>query len=49
MIQDLGMVFGIVWHFLPYIIVISIIIVIIWMIPTWIKQWKDLDDDDWWK
>ena len=49
MIDNLGMAIGIVWYLLPYIIGISIIIVIIWMIPTWIKQWKDLDNDDWWK
>ena len=37
---------------LPYVLIISIIMVAIWMlikrIPIWIKQWKDLDND-WWE
>ena len=44
MIENLGIAIGIVWYLLPYIIVVSIDITIIWMIPTWIKQWKELDD-----
>jgi hypothetical protein len=44
MIENLGIAIGIVWYLLPYIIGVSIIIAIIWMIPTWIKQWKELDD-----
>ena len=47
MIENLGMAIGIVWYLLPYIIGISIIIVIIWMIPTWIKKWKKELDDLW--
>jgi len=51
MIHDIGLVVGITWFLLPYIIVISIIMVTIWMliqwIPIWIKRWNELDDD-WW-
>jgi len=47
MIQDLGMVVGLTWHLLPYIIGVSIVIAIIWMIPTWIKHWKKELDDIW--
>ena len=51
MIHDLGLVAGITLSFLPYIVVVSIIVVTIWMIikwiPIWIKRWKELDD--WWK
>ena len=50
MIHDLGLVAGITLSFLPYIVVVSIIVVTIWMIikwiPIWIKRWKELDD--WW-
>ena len=49
MIHDLGLVAGITLSFLPYIVVVSIIVVTIWMIikwiPIWIKRWKDLDND----
>ena len=52
MIHDLEMGIVILWVLLPYIVVISIIIVTIWMlikwIPIWIKRWKDLDNE-WWK
>jgi hypothetical protein len=52
MIHDLGLFWTITWVLLPYIVVISIIIVTIWMlikwIPIWIKRWKDLDNE-WWK
>ena len=50
MIHDLGLAVQITWHFLPYILVIGIVIATIWMliewIPIWIKRWKELDD--WW-
>jgi hypothetical protein len=53
MIHDLEMGIVILWVLLPYIIVVSIVMVTIFMlikwIPIWIKQWKDLDNDDWWK
>ena len=52
MIHDLEMGIVILWVLLPYIVVVSIIIVTIWMlikwIPIWIKRWKDLDNE-WWK
>jgi len=52
MIHDLEMGIVILWVLLPYIVVVSIVIVTIWMlikwIPIWRKQWKDLDDD-WFK
>jgi hypothetical protein len=52
MIHDLEMGIVILWVLLPYIIVVSIVMVTIFMlikwIPIWRKQWKDLDDD-WWK
>ena len=52
MIHDLEMGIVILWVLLPYIVVVSIVIVTIWMlikwIPIWIKQWKDLDNE-WWK
>jgi hypothetical protein len=52
MIHDLEMGIVILWVLLPYIIVVSIVMVTIFMlikwIPIWRKQWKDLDDD-WFK
>ena len=52
MIHDLEMGIVILWVLLPYIIVVSIVMVTIFMLikwlPVWIKQWKDLDND-WWK
>ena len=51
MIHDLGLAVQITGHFLPYIVVIGIVIATIWMliewIPVWYKRWKELDDD-WW-
>ena len=51
MIHDLGMVAEMTWYFLPYILIVAIVIATIWMliewIPIWIKRWKELDDD-WW-
>ena len=48
MIHDLGLVAGITLSFLPYILVVSIVIATIWMliewIPIWIKRWKEADD-----
>jgi len=34
----------IIWYLLPFIIGVSIVTVIIWEIPTWIKQWKKLNE-----
>ena len=51
MIHDLGLVWTITWALLPYILILSIVLVTIWMliewIPIWIKRWKEMDDD-WW-
>ena len=53
MIHDLGIVAGITLSLLPYILVVAIVIATGWMliewIPIWIKRWKELDDDNWWK
>jgi hypothetical protein len=50
MIHNLGTAIEIAWYLLPYILGVSIIIVTIWMImkmiPTWIKRWKEAND--WW-
>ena len=51
MIHDLGLFGAITWALLPYLLILSIVLATIWMIvrmiPTWIKRWKELDDD-WW-
>ena len=53
MIHDLGLAVQITWHFLPYILIVAIVIATIWMliewIPVWYKRWKELDDDNWWQ
>ena len=53
MIHDLELFGAITWALLPYIVFISIVMATIWMliewIPIWIKRWKELDDDNWWK
>ena len=43
MIYNLELAIIIIWYLLPFIIGVSIVTVIIWEIPTWIKQWKKLD------
>jgi len=43
MIDNLELAIIIIWYLLPYIVGVSIVTVIIWEIPTWIKQWKKLD------
>ena len=47
----LGLFGAITWALLPYILILSIVLVTGWMIvkqiPTWIKRWKELDGD-WW-
>ena len=52
MIHDLGLFWSITWALFPYLLIIAIVIVTIWMliewIPIWIKRWKDLDND-WWE
>ena len=52
MIHDLGLAVQITWHFLPYILIVAIVIATGWMliewIPVWYKRWKELDDD-WWQ
>jgi len=51
MIHDLGLFASITWALLPYLLILSIVLVTGWMImkqiPTWYKRWKELDDD-WW-
>ena len=42
MIDNLELTIIIIWYLLPYIIGVSIITVIIWEIPTWIKQWNKI-------
>ena len=44
MIDNLELAIIIMWYILPFIIGVSIVTVIIWEIPTWIKQWRKLDD-----
>ena len=44
MIDNLELTIIIIWYLLPYIVGVSIVMAIIWEIPTWIKQWKELDD-----
>ena len=44
MIYNLELAIIIMWYILPFIIGVSIVTVIIWEIPTWIKQWRKLDD-----
>ena len=52
MIHDLGLTAQITLSLWPYLLVVAIVIATIWMIitmiPTWIKRWKELNDDDWW-
>ena len=52
MIHDLGLIAGMTLSLWPYILVVSIVMVTIWMlikwIPIWITRWKELDDD-WWQ
>ena len=43
MIDNLEIAIIIIWYLLPYIVGVSIVMVIIWEIPTWIKQWRKLD------
>ena len=51
MIHDLELFGAITLALLPYILILSIVLVTGWMIekqiPVWIKRWKELDDD-WW-
>ena len=53
MIHNLELFGVITWFLLPYLLVIGIVLATIWMliiwIPIWIKRWKELDDDNWWK
>ena len=44
MIDNLEIAIIVTWYLLPYIVGVSIVMVIIWEIPTWIKQWKKLND-----
>ena len=44
MIENIEIAIIIMWYILPFIIGVSIVTVIIWEIPTWIKQWRKLDD-----
>ena len=52
MIHDLGLFWSITWALFPYLLIVAVIVatgwMIITMIPTWIKRWKELNDDDWW-
>ena len=43
MIDNLEIAIIVTWYLLPYIVGVSIVMAIIWEIPTWIKQWKKLD------
>ena len=51
MIHDLGLFATITWALFPYLLIIAVVIatglMIVKMIPTWIKRWNELDDD-WW-
>ena len=51
MIHDLGLAVEITWHFLPYILIVAVVMATILMlikwIPIWYKRWKEMDDD-WW-
>ena len=44
MIDNLELAIIIIWYLLPYLVVVSIVMAIIWEIPTWIKQWKKLNE-----
>jgi hypothetical protein len=44
MIDNLELAIIIIWYLLPFIIGVSIVTAIIWEIPTWIKQWKKLNE-----
>ena len=44
MIENIEIAIIVTWYLLPYIVVVSIVMAIIWEIPTWIKQWRKLDD-----
>ena len=44
MIYNLELAIIIIWYLLPFIIGVSIVTTIIWEIPTWIKQWKKLNE-----
>ncbi len=44
MIENIEIAIIVTWYLLPYIVVVSIVMAIIWEIPTWIKQWKKLND-----
>jgi hypothetical protein len=44
MIDNLELAIIIIWYLLPFIIGVSIVTTIIWEIPTWIKQWKKLNE-----
>ena len=42
--DNLELAIIIIWYLLPFIIGVSIVTAIIWEIPTWIKQWKKLNE-----
>ena len=50
MIHDLELFGAITWALLPYLLILSIVMVTIWMlikwIPIWIKRWNEASD--WW-
>ena len=44
MIENIEIAIIVTWYLLPFIIGVSIVTAIIWEIPTWIKQWKKLNE-----